>query len=308
MFDTVEFYLLQEDCPKIDFLQAVPKYIYFISEGAGKFGPYVNGNYGGYKVNINRYKIAFSKCSLCRFKFGNNLETLSRGDTRQIIEKMENDLHLPVGMANLTRIDLAKHITMKHNPEVYLPHLGESRYYKRLEQPNGLNYQNTKRTLTFYNKIIEQQDKNKPIPEFYDGRNLLRYELRFLKRLPEQFNMPKITLSLLADETFHQMLVKQWRDEYININKVSINTELLTPTGSSKNLLEQLAARSILKAGQDKILTLIKEWQETNEITKKQAFDLRQSIQKTTVAPDRFSGNDLIKELDKKIKEAARFF
>lgn len=308
MYDTVEFYLLQEDYPNIDFLKVIPYYIHVVSEGNSKFGRYVVGNYGGYKVLINPNKISFTKCSLCRFKFGNNLKTLSGGDTRRIIGQMEDELHLPINEANLTRIDLAQHIPMKHNPGLYLPLLGYCRYYKRLEQPNGINYINTKRVMAFYNKTVEQQDKNKPLPEIYEDKNLLRYELRFIKRLTEQFNLPKVTCSLLYDEKFHVMLVKQWRNEYLNINKVSINTESIIPTGSSKHLIEQLAARTILNIGQEHLFSLIKEWQELDAITKKQAFDLKQALQKISKAPDRFSGNELITELDKKVKEAARFF
>lgn len=308
MFDTIEFYLLQEDWPGIDFLNEVSKQIYVISEGNGKFGPFVIGNYGGYNVRINRYKITFSKCSLVRFKFGNNLKTLSRGDTRKIIDQMEDELHLSVSQAHLTRIDMAQHIPMRQNPGLYFPFLGESRYYERLEQPNGLTYANSKRVKVFYNKLLEQKFKNLPLPEIYEGKNLLRYELRFIKRLPQQFNLPKVTLSLLADEKFHQQLVRQWREEYLNIQKVSVNTEALFPTGSSKNLIEQLAARTVVKMGQNKLFNLINEWQTEEIITKKQAFDSRQIIQKISNASDYYSKNELIAELDKKIKEAARFF
>lgn len=308
MYDTVEFYMLQEDYPEIDFLHETSRHILILSEGTFRFGRFVTGNYGGYKVKINRYKITFTNCSLARFKFGNNLQSLTCSDTRQLINQMEDELHLPISKALLTRIDLAQNIPLRHSPEVYLPLLGESRYYERLEQPNGINYMNTKRVLAFYNKSVEQLERNKLLPEIYKGKNTLRYELRFKKRLNEQFNVSKVTCSLLYDEKFHVLLAKQWRDEYLNINKVSLNTDLIIPTGSSKYLIEQLAARTIINIGQDKMCKMIKEWQETEAITKKQAFDLRQSVQKVIESPDRFSNNELIAELDKKIKEATRFF
>jgi hypothetical protein len=92
-----------------------------------------------------------------------------------------------------------------------------------------------------------------------------------------------------------------------DVKKISVNTESLIPTGSSKYLIEQLATRALMNTGQDKLFSLINEWQELNIITKKQAFDLRQVLKKISSAPDRYSGNELITELDKKIKEAARF-
>ena len=307
MFDTVNFYLLQKDYPAINFLSETPKYFSITSEGTSRFGEYITGNYCGYKVKINQNKISFSDCSLARFKFGNNLETLSRGTTKEIICQMEDELHLPIREANQTRLDLAQAFPMKHQPNLYLRFLGESQYYTRLEQPNSINYQNLKRVKTFYNKTVEQKVKSKPLPEIYIKTQLLRYELRFTSRLPEQFNLPKVTMSLLYDEKFYFKLVRRWREEYLNIKKISVNNGSLNPTGSSKNLLEQLASQSVVKLGQDNLFKLIKEWQENNSVTKKQAYDLRRAITKISTAPDRFISNELISELDKKIKNAARF-
>jgi len=308
MYDTVDFYLLQKDYPNIDFLKQVPKHIYIVSEGAGTFGEYIIGYYSGYKVKINRYKISFSECSLARFKFGNNLKSLTCSDTEQIFEQMQDELHLPVHEAKLTRIDLAQHFSMNHSPELYLPLLGESRYYERLEQPNGINYINSKRVLVFYNKTVEQQEKFKLLPVNYEIKNLLRYELRFKKRLPQQFSLPEVTCSLLYDRTFLSMLARQWKEEYSKINKVSLNAGSLIPTGSSKYFIEQLAGRTIQDIGQNKLFYLLKEWQGTELISKKQAFDIKKSLQKISKSPDHNSGNELINELDRKIEEAAILF
>ena len=196
---------------------------------------------------------------------------------------------------------------MKHDSSLYFPLLGESQYYIRLEQPNGVTYQNSKKVKTFYNKSIENQEKKRPFPEIYQNSNLLRYEFRFMKRLPEQFNLPKVTLAMLYDEKFYFELVRTWRKEYLEIKKVSVNTTSLIPTGSTKYLVEQLAARTILNMGQNQLFKTINEWHELNEISKKQTFDLRKAIKNICQAPDRYSGNELISELDKKVKDASRF-
>ena len=81
----------------------------------------------------------------------------------------------------------------------------------------------------------------------------------------------------------------------------------MKPTGSIKELAENLALFQVIEIGQPQILTTIKQWQETSEITKKQASDLKQWIKKISK-----TGSDevtsLITELDTKIKEAARFY
>lgn len=307
MFDNVDFYMLQEDYPGINFLNEIPKHVTAVSEGVSNYGEYFVGNYYGYKVLVNKHKITFSQFSLAKLRFGTNLKTLTRGDTQQLIEHMTDELHLPIKEARLTRIDIAQHIPLKQPPEVYLPMLGPLQYYDRLEQPHSIRYQNTKRTIVFYNKIEEQQQKKRIIEELYKGANLLRYELRFISRLPQQFNQPKVPMSLLINQSFYFELVQRWKKEYLAIKKVSTNTECLCPTSSSKKLIEQLAATSVLQIGQNNIIKLISEWQMVNTITKKQAFDLRQAIQKISTAGIRAETNDLILELDKKIRDAARF-
>jgi len=41
-------------------------------------------------------------------------------------------------------------------------------------------------------------------------------------------------------------------NEYLAINMVSVNPASLSPTGSSKKMLEQLAANTVIEVGQDK--------------------------------------------------------
>jgi len=82
----------------------------------------------------------------------------------------------------------------------------------------------------------------------------------------------------------------------------------MKPTGSKKELAENLALYTILELGQPQILSKVKEWQETSQISKKQAYDLRTFIKQLSKAPVNDQSNDLINELDQKVKEAARFW
>lgn len=80
----------------------------------------------------------------------------------------------------------------------------------------------------------------------------------------------------------------------------------MKPTGSKKELAENLARYSIMELGQPQVLNKVKEWQKRGEISKKQAYDLRAFIIQLSKTPTDEKGNDLINELDKKVKEAAR--
>jgi hypothetical protein len=188
--------------------------------------------------------------------------------------------------------------------------LGESQYYNRLEQNNGLYY-NTKsglRQLVFYGKEYEQKVKRQPIPELYKNRNVLRYEMRFKKQLRQQLRKPEITAGLLTDEAFYNGLVNRWKNEYLAIQKINSKLFNMKPTGSKKGLAENLALYTILELGQSQVLSKVKEWQISGDISKKQAYDLRTFIKQLTKTPIEEKGNDLINELDRKVKEAARCF
>jgi hypothetical protein len=308
MYDNLDMVIKKEHCKKTDFLQSIPQYLTNVStQGVSQFGEYVTGYLDSLKVSISENRVKIYDSSICKYYLGDNFKTLSKGDTKRAIEKISENLHLPFQLANVTRIDFAQNFIMQYTENSYYPYLGEAQYYNRLEQNNGLYYNNKRRQLLFYGKVYEQKVKNQPIPELFKGRNALRFELRFIKRLNEQFNKPEITAGLLYDEVFYHNLVNRWRDEYFAIQKINSKLNTMRPTGSKRKFAENLALYTVLELGQPHILHKVKEWQESSEISKKQAYDLRTFIKKLSKISIDEKGNDLINELDRKIKEAARY-
>lgn len=215
---------------------------------------------------------------------------------------------MPFHLSNITRIDFANNLIMQYPEAVYYPYLGEAQYYKRLPQPNGLYYSNQLRQLVFYGKEHEQRAKRQPIPELYKNRNVLRFEVRFKRKLRQQFKKTEIKAGLLTDEAFYNEMVNRWKGEYLAIQKINSKLINMKPTGSKKELAENLALYSILELGQSQVLNKVKEWQLSGDISKKQAYDLRTFIRDLTKTPVDKKGNDLIDELNKKVKEAARCY
>jgi hypothetical protein len=307
MFDNTDLKYNNSATPGINFLESIPKFLTIVtSTGHTQFGEYVNGYLDTLKVKITENRVTVKDSSICKYYLGDNFKTLSKGDYKRAIEKISDCLHLPFQLANVTRIDLAQNFIMQHDSNLYYPYLGESQYYKRLEQNNGLYYNNKLRQLLFYGKLQEQKDKRQLIPELYQNRNVLRFELRYKHRLTNQFNQPEITAGLLYDEDFYRNLVKRWKNEYFNIQKINSKLSNMKPTGSTKELIENMALFQILEAGQSQVLNTIKQWQLTGEITKKQAKDHREKIKLLTQKPFDIIGNDLINELNRKVKEAAQ--
>jgi hypothetical protein len=307
MYDNIEMALSKEQSPGISFLNTIPQYLTSVSnQGNNQFGEYVTGYLDSLKVSISNNRVKVYDSSLCKYLLGDNFKTLTRGDTKRAIEKISDTLHLPFHLANITRIDAANNLIMQFPEAVYYPYLGEAQYYRRLPQPNGLYYNNQSRQLVFYGKEYEQKVKRQPIPELYRNRNVLRYEIRFKKQLRQQFKKPEITAGLLTDEAFYNGLVNRWKNEYLAIQKINSKLINMKATGSKKELAENLARYSILELGQPQVLSKVKEWQLSGDISKKQAYDLRTFIKELTKAPINEKENDLINELNKKVKEAAR--
>jgi Phage replication protein CRI len=308
MYDSLDLVLKSEQTGGVGFLETVPQFLTnFTSEGNSNFGKYITGYFENEKVSINDNRVKINIGSLCKFYLGDNFKTLGKGDTRKAIEKLSNSLHLPIDRATVTRIDLAQNFIMQYPDKVYYPYLGEAQYYSRLEADNGLYYNNMLRQLVFYNKGKEQRQKRQPVPELYDSRNVLRFELRYKKKLCKQFNRPEITAGLLYDETFYIDIVKKWKNEYLAIQKINSKLMNMKPTGSKKEFIENLALFQLLEIGQPKVLNIVREWQERGEISKKQAYDLRASVKQLSKTPIDEKGNELINELNRKVKEAARY-
>jgi len=309
MYDNIEMTLRKDQNPGDGFLETIPKHLTNItSQGISQFGEYVTGYLDSLKVSISENRVKVYDSSLCKYLLGDNFKTLTRGDTKRAIEKISDNLHLPFQLSNVTRIDFANNFIMQFPEEIYYPYLGEAQYYSRLPQPNGLYYNNQLRQLVFYGKEYEQKVKRQPIPELYKNRNVLRYEIRFKKQLRQQFKKPVITAGLLTDEAFYNELLNRWKSGYFSIQKINSKLINMKPTGSKKELAENLALYSIVELGQSQVLNKVKEWQISGDISKKQAYDLRTFIKELTKAPINEKGNDLIIELNKKIKEAARCY
>ena len=312
MYDTVNFCLSIADVGEVDFLQETPCFLESESLGFHDWGGQrvVTGKVGGLKVVANRYQIKVKDGSLCKYYLGNNFKAMGRKDTQRAIEKLSDTLHLPMSKATVTRIDVAQNIIVKHPVKVYLNHLGVLNYATRLQEPTGLYYCKQMERLCFYDKNREQKTKGEEIPELYKERNVLRYEQRYIKRLPVAFGVENVTGALLYDEAFYISLLERWRDKYKAINKINyitLNFQAMT----NRQQLYKMGVLSMVErvGGEVAMIEQINDAQKRGDLTRKQAFDLRKTIKDVCkVGGDLTVPSEEIKELDKKILEAVRYY
>lgn len=310
MYDSINFRLLQSEAVGVDFIEETAAYLENVGEHTYSGDVVLTGSVGGLKVSLNRYQIKIKDGSLCKWFLGDNFQTMGRGDVQRAIEKLSDTLHLPITKAAVTRLDVAQNFICKHPPSVYTNHLGVLKYATRLQEPSGLYYQQTGGRLCFYDKVREQRNKREPIPDLYRERYCLRYEQRYTQRLAAQFRVAEVTGALLYDEAFYIEVLNRWRDAYNSIQKIN-DVSLNFGVMKNKQQLYKMGVLSLIEqaGGELAMLEQINEAQRKGDLSKKQAYDLRQAIKDACKVREGLTvENDAIKELDKKVAEAVRYY
>lgn len=310
MYDTIFARLTKGEVQGIDFLAETPCYLDNVAEHTYSDGVVVTGDVGNLRVTLNHFQVKVRDGSLCKWYLGSNFKTMGRKDTQMAIERLSDTLHLPIGKAIITRIDVAQNLITRYPPDVYYNHLGLLKYATRLQEPNGIYYSQTGGRLAFYDKCKEQRKKGEDVPELYEGKNVLRYEQRYSKRIAQQMKVPEVTGSMLYDEAFYIGMLNRWRDTYRDIQKVN-DVNLNFGVMKTKQQLYRMGVLSLIKqaGGQLEFITQINEAQKRGELTKKQAFDLRTIVKDVCKIREGLTApNEAIQELDKKVSEAIMFY
>ena len=310
MYDNVDFKLKSSEAGGIDFLSETPCYFDVSGEHCFNGEQVVSGSLNGYRITVSQNGVNIKDHSLCKWFLGDNFQTMWRGDTQRAIEKLSDILHLPIDKATVTRIDFAQNFIVKHPTEVYFNHLGTSYPAKRLEQPDGLYYTTKNGLLIFYNKLKEQKAKGQPIPELYANRNTLRYEQRYKRGLSRTFKVERVTGAMLYNEAFYMGLVDQWKGSYKEIKKindVSINFENM----KGKKDFDLIGRLCLIeqRGGESSMIKEITEAYKKGELLRRQADELKRATHEACKLKEGFTTqSDVIKELDKKVDEACRFY
>ena len=308
-FDTVNFRLTKDDS-NTDFLSETPCYLQDVNEHHFANGNTVlTGNLSGYTVSISDYQIKIKDCSLCKWHLGDNFKEMTRGDTKQAVERLSDLLHLPIDKAAVTRLDFALNIITQHPTDVYFRYLGTLSHYKRLVQPDGVYYWQNAEKFVLYNKVKEQRKAGAVIPDLYQNRNVLRIEQRYLSRINDRLKYA-VTGATLYDESFYNMLLNRWRDTYNDIAKINDVTLNFSAMKTKKDAYRLGILALIERAGgQVEFMAQITEAQKRGELSKKQAYDLRAVANEAMKTNERITApNEVITELDGKVKRAVKFY
>jgi hypothetical protein len=316
MYDSVYFTLKRKDCVcKNDckrlfckenyyryntFCNDIVKYIYNIKEhyNTNDGAVYYSGQLSNLSISVNDDTI-YIKNSLAKYYYGNNIKTLNITDTKNTIERLGDELHLPMQRATITRIDFGTNFIMDYKPSVYFNYLGNLSRFKRSNiEKYTLYYKQNNKCLCFYDKIKES--KLNSISLEYKDKNILRYELRFTGRLQDAFKTNKLTASLLYDDNFYNKLIKYYKDYYYSIDKLNTNILDINNIKTKKDLYKMGINNLITMYGENNLMSNIDERKDKKELTQKQSHDLKQVI-KQSVKTSSIKSTSIIEELTKKI-------
>ena len=308
MYDTINLWLSIDKVGSFDVSKTLQS-LSGITEHTRDDGQvYVSGYLKNYRVNISGQGVSL-KGSLAKYFLPDNFHTLTRSDSARAFEMMSDELCLPIQKAKVNRIDFAQNFLMIYEPEAYYPYLGDCQYYQRQPISNSLYYSNTLRQKLFYNKIAEGKKRRLALPEVWNSQNVLRYEMRFTSRLPNQFNQAEVTASSLSDEKFYMVVFDKWLTEYEAINKLNSINFNLSVMNSPKDFWKQMNLMAISVIGQDKIIEEVENLRHQKAFDKPEYYSrLKREIKELCKTPEMTESSDLIQELDQKIKAAKKYY
>ena len=248
--------------------------------------------------------------SISKYFLSNNIECLSRAATEQAIEKLSDELGLPMKDAKLKKLDYAVNLVMKQKPQAYLPLLGESRYYKRTIFDSTLYYLNSQRKLRIYDKSKESKKILLRLPASLQDANLLRFELALQRKLSSQFNASELTASSLYQESFYISVIDRLLHEYKAIRKnrtINLNFDAMK---SPKDFWIQANADWIQRiGGEAAALSIVERMKGQEAFSKPEYYSrLKKEIREAAAHSAASEDSPLIKELDEKMNRVKSYY
>ncbi len=306
MYDTIHFYKHEDRAGSL--LALTPQYLENVSEHLRSGQYFVTGSMSNLKVTVSESRVSI-KGSLAKYYLADNIQTLTRQDTARAIQRLSDELHFTVSDANVSRLDFAQNFIMSQKPEVYYPYLGESQHFRRYSQPKSLYYSNGNRTKLFYDKLSEAKCRAVRVPQVCTGRHLLRYEIRYSRRLDRQLKEPEVKGRTLSDESFYIRLIDRYISDYRSIHKlpaINFDTENMS---TPKDFWIQLALMKAEEIGQDRLNQLIDEWRARGVFSKPEYYSrLKKELRDKRQRFEASDSSHLIEELDSKVSALKRYY
>ena len=306
MFDNVNFWINGCDISKGKTFEVLP-YLSEITERQNEQGYSCTGKVKNYSVCV-LYNGISMKGSLAKNHFGDNIHTLTRKDAQWAIEELSDRLHIDINLAKVTRLDISTVLYTKQPPADYYPYLGQKPYFERLQStPDTLYYNNHQRQIVFYDKAKEAREKGVQIPEILQNANLLRYELRYTKRINKQLNND-VTAGKLYVRPFYDSLIENWYQELKSIHKLKKQSFMIDDITTLKAAKDALFAHLLKQSGQSTIDDFLNELKAQKKFSNRADYTrLKTDLNKMLVVTEFHEKNELMQEIETQAFNIARY-
>jgi len=306
MFDNVNFWINRCDISKGKTFEVLP-YLSEITERQNEQGYSCTGKLKNYSVCVSDNGISM-KGSLAKNHFGDNIHTLTRKDAQRAIEELSDRLHIDINVAKVTRLDISTVLYTKYPPADYYPYLGQKPYFERLQStPDTLYYNNHQKQIVFYDKKKEATDKGVQIPEILKNANLLRYELRYTKRINKQLNAD-VTAGKLYVRPFYDSLIENWYKELKEIQKLKKQSFMIENITTPKAAKEALFAHLLRQAGQSTVDEFMSALREANKFKEKQRYyELKTDLNKMLSVSEFHEKDEMMREIETQAFNIAKY-
>lgn len=302
--DTLNMWMSAEKVGAVDLLDTVPRFldrgtIMYQERHDGRRS--VVGHIDNYRIAVYENGVSL-KGSLAKSYLGSNVCSLDSDETALALESLSDRLFLPLEQATVRRFDLAHTFVMKYPVKAYLGYLGGSPRYNRLEQPKSVLWKNGKREKTVYDKGDECKRANSTLPNGFENKYLLRYELRHVSDLPKQFNMTELTPKHLCDKDFCRRVGNKWTEEYKDITKLQKMTFGTKPTSPNEFFDQLLMAGIESMGGRMAVENLVNEIRSNGGFTRPEhPSRIKRRLGELMRNPSLTVPSELLTELDEKV-------
>lgn len=274
----------------------------------------VFGSLDGLKVSIYCGGVSI-KGSLSKYFYPGTVYPLDRHTTKQAIAKLSEALKVDMGKANVTGLEFGTVLLLSNPVNEYLKRLGCMPYpmHRYHFEPGTLYYRTGSKeqpiTYALYDKILETKKSGLSVPKGFENQNLLKYEIRLNRRLPKQLNVPEVKGATLWDKCFYGMLMERWKTTYLSIDRqTQTKTDIMDKIQTVTDAYDVFVARLMAEASKDVVAAFIDELKNGKVFRNRSDYSrLRNKIRDVSTKAGVMVSDELIKELDDAVRNAAAF-
>jgi hypothetical protein len=265
----------------------------------------ITGNYRNLRVKVNYNGFSISG-SLPKYFFGNNLEVLTKQTTYAAIESLSDIFGVAVDAGRVYILEIGFNFIMEEAVSEYLRCFGETTHYAKKPYKTGLQFVNSLRALSFYDKQAEMKKNKARVPDGFESMNILRYELKLNKRVAKQLGKNEVLASDLYDDSFIIRALGKYQSEYFKIKRLGIIRIDDVSISTIPQLHKFLGVVGVQTIGESDLLTRIGE--NRDSLSKGQFSRVKKRVHEFAGAEGYSEPSTAMLELDSKVNEVVKAY